>query len=83
MLKLYHNNKRNRPMTSKHSTSPLRQRMIEDMTMRKLSLKTQSAYICAVRKLAQFLHRSPDTASAGDLRRFQLSLVETGSRGSR
>ncbi len=46
--------------------------------MRKLSLKTQSAYICAVRKLAQFLHRSPDTASAGDLRRFQLSLVETG-----
>ncbi len=78
MLKSYHNNKRNRPMTRKHCISPLRQRMLEDMTMRKLSQKTQSAYICAVRKLAQFLHRSPDTASAGELRRFQLYLVEAG-----
>ncbi len=65
-------------MTRKHSISPLRQRMIEDMTLRKLSLKTQSAYICAVSKLAQFLRRSPDTASAGDLRHFQLYLVESG-----
>ncbi len=63
---------------SNKSVSPLRQRMIEDMTMRKLSQKTQSAYICAVRKLAQFLRRSPATASAGDLRRFQLYLVEAG-----
>ena len=65
-------------MTRKHYISPLRQRMLDDMTMRKLSPKTQSAYIRAVRKLTQFLGRSPATASAGDLRRFQLYLVELG-----
>jgi site-specific recombinase XerD len=65
-------------MTKKHSISPLRQRMIEDMTLRKLSPKTQRNYIRAVKKLAQFLGRSPDTASAEDLRRFQLHLVEHG-----
>ena len=58
--------------------SVLRQRMIEDMTMRKLSPKTQSGYIRAVRTLARFLHRSPDTATAEELRRFQLQLVELG-----
>ncbi len=42
MLNSYHDNTRNRPMTKKHSISPLRQRMIEDMTLRKLSPKTQS-----------------------------------------
>ena len=65
-------------MTRKHSISPLRRRMIDDMTMRKLSRKTQSAYLRAVRKLAQFLRRSPATASAEDLRCFQLHLVEIG-----
>ena len=65
-------------MTNKHSNSPLRQRMIEDMTMRKLSPKTQSGYIRAVKKLSQFLGRSPDTASPEDLRHFQLHLVEGG-----
>ncbi len=52
--------------------------MIEDMTMRKLSPKTQSTYIRTVRKLAQFLGRSPDTATAEELRCFQLHLVEHG-----
>ena len=66
-------------MTKNDSTTPLRQRMIEDMTMRKLSPKTQSAYIRAVRKLAQFLARSPDTATAEELRCFQLHLVELGT----
>ena len=64
-----------------HSTktiSPLRQRMIEDMTLRKMSVKTQSAYIRAVKDFTRFLGRSPDTASAEDLRRYQLSLVEQG-----
>ena len=65
-------------MTKRHSISPLRQRMIEDMTLRKLSPKTQTAYIRAVKKLTQFLGDSPDTASAEDLRRFQLHLVECG-----
>jgi integrase/recombinase XerD len=63
---------------SNKSISLLRQRMIEDMTMRKLSPKTQSGYIRAVRKLAQYLRRSPDTATAEELRQFQLHLVELG-----
>ena len=59
--------------------SPLRQRMLEDMRMRKLSPKTQSAYIRAVRKLARFLGRSPDTATPDDLRSYQLHLVDSGT----
>jgi site-specific recombinase XerD len=58
--------------------SPLRQRMIDDMMMRKLSSQTQGAYIRAVIKFTRFLGRSPDTATAEDLRRYQLHLVETG-----
>jgi integrase/recombinase XerD len=58
--------------------SPLRQRMIDDMRMRKLSDKTQSHYIRAVRQLAGFLGRSPDTATAEDLRRYQLHRVDHG-----
>jgi len=56
---------------SNKSISPLRQRMIEDMTMRKLSPKTRSGYIRAVKKLARYLRRSPDTAIAEELRCFQ------------
>jgi integrase len=58
--------------------TPLRRRMIDDMRMRKLQEKTQTQYIRAVRRLAAFLGRSPDTATAEDLRRFQLYLVESG-----
>ena len=60
------------------AVSPLRQRMIEDMRARKLSPKTQSGYIRAVEKLTMYLGRSPATASAEDLRRFQLHLVDRG-----
>jgi integrase/recombinase XerD len=59
--------------------TPLRQRMIEDMRMRRLEQRTQEAYIRAVRKLAAFLGRSPDTATTEDLRHFQLHLVDTGT----
>lgn len=59
--------------------TPLRQRMLEDMHLRKLEPKTQTAYVRAVRKLAAFLRRSPDTATADDLRRFQLHLVDQGT----
>jgi site-specific recombinase XerD len=52
--------------------------MIDDMRMRKLDEKTQTGYIRAVRKLAAFLGRSPDTATVDDLRRFQLHLVDSG-----
>lgn len=60
------------------TVSPLRQRMLDDMRLRKLDAKTQSTYIRAVRRLAMFLGRSPDTVSGEDLRGFQLHLVDTG-----
>lgn len=58
--------------------SPLRQRMIEDMRMRKFGEKTQSQYLRAVRQFAKYLGRSPDTASVEDLRNYQLHLVDHG-----
>jgi integrase/recombinase XerD len=61
---------------SNQSTSPLRQRMIDDMTLRKLMPKTQAAYLRAVIKFTLFFGRSPDLASPEDLRTFQLQLVE-------
>jgi integrase/recombinase XerD len=56
--------------------SPLRQRMIEDMSLRQFGEKTQKDYIRAVKNLTIFLGRSPDTATAEDLRLFQLQLTE-------
>ena len=63
---------------SNKSISPLRQRMIDDMTMRKLSPKTQAGYLRAVIKFTLFFGRSPDLASPEDLRTFQLQQVEQG-----
>ena len=54
---------------SKQTISPLRQRMIEDMRMRKFGEKTQSQYLRAVKQFAKHLGRSPDTASVEELRR--------------
>src|SRR6266403_6391578 len=59
--------------------SPLRRRMIEDMTIRKLAAKTQQGYIRAIKDFAAFLGRSPDTASFEDVRRFQLHLAANGA----
>ena len=59
--------------------TPLRQRMLDDMRMRKLEPKTQAGYLRAVRQLAVFLKRSPDTATVEDLRRFQLHMVDRGT----
>jgi site-specific recombinase XerD len=53
--------------------------MLEDMRMRQLAPKTQAAYIRAVYKLAAFTKQSPDAASAEDLRRFQLHMVDAGT----
>ncbi len=58
--------------------SPLRRRMIEDMTIRKLAPKTQQGYIRTVKDFAAFLGRSPDTASFEDVGRFQLHLSKSG-----
>src|SRR2546429_7008782 len=59
--------------------SPLRRRMIEDMTIRKLAPKTQQGYIRTIKDFAAFLGRSPDTASFEDVRRFQLHLAANGA----
>ena len=64
---------------STQSISPMRQRMIEDMQMRKLAPKTQTSYLCAVKKLADYLGHSPHFATAEDLRKFQLHLTDTGT----
>src|SRR6201985_500439 len=66
------------PMTDE-AMSPLRRRMIEDMTIRKLAPKTQQVYIRTIRDFAAFLGRSPDTASFEDLRRYQLHLATSGA----
>jgi len=60
------------------SVSPLRQRMLEDMAMRGLREETQRDYIRFVRSFAAFLRRSPDTATAEDVRRFQVHQSESG-----
>ena len=57
---------------SEKPISPLRQRMLEDMSVRRFTPDTQREYIRAVKRLAAFLGRSPDTATAEELRSFQL-----------
>jgi integrase/recombinase XerD len=64
--------------SSTQGKGKLRERMIEDMRMRKLAQHTQEGYIRAVRKLTEYLGRSPDTATVEDLRSFQLHLVDRG-----
>jgi integrase/recombinase XerD len=58
--------------------SPLRRRMIEDMSMRRLAPKTQKDYIQVIKNLAVFIGRPPDTASFEDIRRFQLQVAASG-----
>ncbi len=64
--------------TSTPAVSPLRQRMLDDMRMRKFGEKTQSDYLRAVRNFAKYLGRSPDAATVEDLRQYQLHLVDHG-----
>jgi site-specific recombinase XerD len=52
--------------------------MIEDMNSRKLDAHTQRGHVYSCKRFAAFLKRSPDTATAEDLRSFQLYLTETG-----
>jgi integrase/recombinase XerD len=65
---------------SEKPISPLRQRMIEDMAVRNFGEKTRNDYIRHVKTFTAFLCRSPDTATAEDLRRFQLHQRRTGVR---
>jgi len=64
--------------TQKPSISPLRQRMIDDLRMRKYGEKTALDYIRAVRNFTKYLGRAPDTASVEELRNYQLHLVDHG-----
>src|SRR5215831_12198470 len=66
------------PMTDK-AISPLRRRLIEDMTIRRLSPKTHYQYIRHVKKFADFLGRSADKATAKDVHRYQLWLASIGT----
>ena len=65
---------------SEKPISALRQRMIEDMTVRNFVEKTRNDYIRHVRTFTAFLGRSPDKAVPEDLRRFQLHQTQTGVR---
>ena len=66
-------------MSETNTVSPLRQRMIEDMAARKLDPHTQRSHIYSCKRFAAWLKRSPDTATADEVRRFQLHLVESGA----
>ena len=66
-------------MTKPNTGSPLRQRMIDDMVARLLQPGTQRGYIRGCLRFAAFLKRSPETATAEDIRLFQLHLAEAGT----
>jgi site-specific recombinase XerD len=66
-------------MTDTTTVSPLRQRMLEDMAARKLNPHTQRSHISSCRRFAAWLKRSPDTATADEVRLFQLHLIESGA----
>src|SRR5215210_973475 len=71
---------RQEPPMTEMAISPLRRRMIEDMTVRNFVEKTRNDYIRHVKNLTAFLGRPPDTATAEDLRLYQLHLTEAGVR---
>ena len=60
------------------STS-LRERMIADMSARTLGPASQTSHLRACKRFAAWLGRSPDTATADDVKHFQLHLMETGA----
>ena len=58
--------------------SPLRRRMIEDMTVRNLSATTRTSYIHNIKKFSQYFGRSPDRLGLEDVRAYQVHLVSRG-----
>ncbi len=66
-------------MTDTITVTPLRQRMLEDMTSRQLAKGTQIGHVRACRRFAAWLKRSPDTATVDEVRLFQLHLMENGT----
>ena len=59
-------------LSTERPVTPLRQRMLDDMAMRSMRARTQRDYVRHVRAFAAFLKRSPDTATAEDVRRCRL-----------
>jgi hypothetical protein len=66
-------------MSKTNTVSPLHQRMIEDMAARKLNPHTQRSHIYSCERFAAWLKRSHDTATADEVRRFQLYFIESGA----
>ena len=66
-------------MTDTNTPDPLRQRFIEDMTARNRGPASQKSHLRAYKRFAAWLQRSPDTATADEVRAFQLHLAETGT----
>ena len=64
-------------MSEPITVSPLRQRMIDDMRARNLGRQSQRSHIASCKRFPAFLKRSPATATADDVKAFQLSLIET------
>jgi hypothetical protein len=63
--------------------TPLRMRMIEDMRLRGLGLRTQTCYVSAVRRLAAHYRRSPDKLSVEEVRAYLIALRDRGvARGT-
>ncbi len=66
-------------LPTERPVTPLRQRMLDDMAMRSMRSRTQHDYVRHVRAFAAFLKRSPGTATAEDVRRFQMHQREHGA----
>lgn len=66
-------------MTRNPKTTPLRERMIADMAARKLGPASQRSHIASCKRFAAWLGRSPDAATADDVKAFQLHLIESGA----
>ncbi len=64
---------------TEQAISPLRRRMIEDMTIRKFAQKTQHDYVRRVKEFVSYLKRSPNTVTPEDVRGFQLHLTSIGA----
>lgn len=67
---------------SPYFSAPLRQRINDDMIMRKFAAKTQIAYIRDVNKLCEHLQHPPETTTQEELREFQLFMVNHGVSGT-
>ncbi len=65
-------------MTIDTTTDHLRQRLIEDLTARGRGPASQTSHLRAYKRFADWLQRSPDTATADEVRQFQLHLAEAG-----